>query len=117
MAAAESLEPEAIFPLEKTVDPLAKNAGAKVLRNAEANRVALAGSNVPIKSMTSEKSAQHQEPIANKSKSWEQMPRRDALADNGEDSPGSLPRVPLPAQRHGSQGKVLSKDEAAIQKR
>ena len=61
MAAAESLEPEAIFPLEKTVDPLAKNAGAKVLRNAEANRVALAGSNVPIKSMTSEKSAQHQE--------------------------------------------------------
>lgn len=45
MAAAESPEPEAIFPLEKTVDPLAQNAGAKVLRNAEANRVALAGSN------------------------------------------------------------------------
>lgn len=45
MAAAESHEPEAIFPLEKTVDPLAKNVAAKVLRNAEANRVALAGSN------------------------------------------------------------------------
>ena len=117
MAAAESLEPEAIFPLEKTVDPLAKNAGAKVLRNAEANRVALAGSNVPIKSMTSEKSAQHQEPIANKSKSWEQMPRRDALADNGEDSPWVVAKGAVaPHNAMVAKEKYYQKDEAAIQK-
>lgn len=117
MAAAESLEPEAIFPLEKTVDPLAQNAGAKVLRNAEANRVALAGSNVPIKSMTSEKSAQHQEPIANKSKSWEQMPRRDALADNGEDSPWVVAKGAVaPHNAMVAKEKYYQKDEAAIQK-
>lgn len=117
MAAAESLEPEAIFPLEKTVDPLAQNAGAKVLRNAEANRVALAGSNVPIKSMTSEKSAQHQEPIANKSKSWEQMPRRDALADNGEDSPWVVAKGAVaPHNAMVAKEKYYKKDEAAIQK-
>lgn len=117
MAAAESSEPEAIFPLEKTVDPLAKNAGAKVLRNAEANRVALAGSNVPIKSMTSEKSAQHQEPIANKSKSWEQMPRRDALADNGEDSPWVVAKGAVaPHNAMVAKEKYYQKDEAAIQK-
>ena len=117
MAAAESHEPEAIFPLEKTVDPLAKNAGAKVLRNAEANRVALAGSNVPIKSMTSEKSAQHQEPIANKSKSWEQMPRRDALADNGEDSPWVVAKGAVaPHNAMVAKEKYYQKDEAAIQK-
>lgn len=117
MAAAESLEPEAIFPLEKTVDSLAKNAGAKVLRNAEANRVALAGSNVPIKSMTSEKSAQHQEPIANKSKSWEQMPRRDALADNGEDSPWVVAKGAVaPHNAMVAKEKYYQKDEAAIQK-
>lgn len=117
MAAAESPEPEAIFPLEKTVDPLAKNAGAKVLRNAEANRVALAGSNVPIKSMTSEKSAQHQEPIANKSKSWEQMPRRDALADNGEDSPWVVAKGAVaPHNAMVAKEKYYQKDEAAIQK-
>ncbi len=117
MAAAESLEPEAIFPLEKTVDPLAKNAGAKVLRNAEANRVALAGSNVPIKSMTSEKSAQHQEPIANKSKSWEQMPRRDALADNGEDSPWVVAKGAVaPHNAMVAKEKYYQKDEAVIQK-
>lgn len=117
MAATESLEPEAIFPLEKTVDPLAKNAGAKVLRNAEANRVALAGSNVPIKSMTSEKSAQHQEPIANKSKSWEQMPRRDALADNGEDSPWVVAKGAVaPHNAMVAKEKYYQKDEAAIQK-
>lgn len=117
MAAAESLEPEAIFPLEKTVDPLAPNAGAKVLRNAEANRVALAGSNVPIKSMTSEKSAQHQEPIANKSKSWEQMPRRDALADNGEDSPWVVAKGAVaPHNAMVAKEKYYQKDEAAIQK-
>lgn len=117
MAAAESLEPEAIFPLEKTIDPLAQNAGAKVLRNAEANRVALAGSNVPIKSMTSEKSAQHQEPIANKSKSWEQMPRRDALADNGEDSPWVVAKGAVaPHNAMVAKEKYYQKDEAAIQK-
>lgn len=117
MAAAESPEPEAIFPLEKTVDPLAKNAGAKVLRNAEANRVALAGSSVPIKSMTSEKSAQHQEPIANKSKSWEQMPRRDALADNGEDSPWVVAKGAVaPHNAMVAKEKYYQKDEAAIQK-
>lgn len=117
MAAAESPEPEAIFPLEKTVDPLAPNAGAKVLRNAEANRVALAGSNVPIKSMTSEKSAQHQEPIANKSKSWEQMPRRDALADNGEDSPWVVAKGAVaPHNAMVAKEKYYQKDEAAIQK-
>ena len=117
MAAAESPEPEAIFPLEKTVDPLAKNAGAKVLRNAEANRVALAGSNVPIKSMTSEKSAQHQEPIANKSKSWEQMPRRDALADNGEDSPWVVAKGAVaPHNAMVAKEKYYQKDEASIQK-
>lgn len=117
MAAAESLEPEAIFPLEKTVDPLAKNAGAKVLRNAEANRVALAGSSVPIKSMTSEKSAQHQEPIANKSKSWEQMPRRDALANNGEDSPWVVAKGAVaPHNAMVAKEKYYQKDEAAIQK-
>lgn len=117
MAAAESPEPEAIFPLEKTVDPLAQNAGAKVLRNAEANRVALAGSNVPIKSMTSEKSAQHQEPIANKSKSWEQMPRRDALADNGEDSPWVVAKGAVaPYNAMVAKEKYYQKDEAAIQK-
>lgn len=117
MAAAESSEPEAIFPLEKTVDPLAQNAGAKVLRNAEANRVALAGSNVPIKSMTSEKSAQHQEPIANKSKSWEQMPRRDALADNGEDSPWVVAKGAVaPHNAMVAKEKYYQKDEAAIQK-
>lgn len=117
MAAAETPEPEAIFPLEKTVDPLAKNAGAKVLRNAEANRVALAGSNVPIKSMTSEKSAQHQEPIANKSKSWEQMPRRDALADNGEDSPWVVAKGAVaPHNAMVAKEKYYQKDEAAIQK-
>lgn len=117
MAAAESPEPEAIFPLEKTVDPLAKNAGAKVLRNAEANRVALAGSNVPIKSMTSEKSAQHQEPIANKSKSWEQMPRRDALADNGEDSPWVVAKGAVaPHNAMVAKEKYYQKDEAVIQK-
>ncbi len=117
MAAAESPELEAIFPLEKTVDPLAKNAGAKVLRNAEANRVALAGSNVPIKSMTSEKSAQHQEPIANKSKSWEQMPRRDALADNGEDSPWVVAKGAVaPHNAMVAKEKYYQKDEAAIQK-
>ena len=117
MAAAESPEPEAIFPLEKTVDPLAQNAGAKVLRNAEANRVALAGSNVPIKSMTSEKSAQHQEPIANKSKSWEQMPRRDALADNGEDSPWVVAKGAVaPHNAMVAKEKYYQKDEAAIQK-
>ena len=117
MAAAESPEPEAIFPLEKTVDPLAQNAGAKVLRNAEANRVALAGSNVPIKSMTSEKSAQHQEPIANKSKSWEQMPRRDALADNGEDSPWVVAKGAVaPHNAKVAKEKYYQKDEAAIQK-
>lgn len=117
MAAAESPEPEAIFPLEKTVDPLAQNAGAKVLRNAEANRVALAGSNVPIKSMTSEKSAQHQEPIANKSKSWEQMPRHDALADNGEDSPWVVAKGAVaPHNAMVAKEKYYQKDEAAIQK-
>lgn len=117
MAAAESLEPEAIFPLEKTVDPLAQNAGAKVLRNAEANRVALAGSSVPIKSMTSEKSAQHQEPIANKSKSWEQMPRRDALTDNGEDSPWVVAKGAVaPHNAMVAKEKYYQKDEAAIQK-
>lgn len=117
MAAAESPEPEAIFPLEKTVDPLAQNAGAKVLRNAEANRVALAGSNVPIKSMTSEKSAQHQEPIVNKSKSWEQMPRRDALADNGEDSPWVVAKGAVaPHNAMVAKEKYYQKDEAAIQK-
>ena len=117
MAAAESPEPEAIFPLEKTVDPLAQNAGAKVLRNAEANRVALAGSNVPIKSMTSEKSVQHQEPIANKSKSWEQMPRRDALADNGEDSPWVVAKGAVaPHNAMVAKEKYYQKDEAAIQK-
>lgn len=117
MAAAESPEPEAIFPLEKTVDPLAKNAGAKVLRNAEANRVALAGSSVPIKSMTSEKSAQHQEPIANKSKSWEQMPRRDALADNSEDSPWVVAKGAVaPHNAMVAKEKYYQKDEAAIQK-
>lgn len=117
MAAAESPEPEAIFPLEKTVDPLAQNAGAKVLRNAEANRVALAGSNVPIKSMTSEKSAQHQEPIANKSKSWEQMPRRDALADNGEDSPWVVAKGAVaPHNAMVAKEKYYQKDEAVIQK-
>lgn len=117
MAAAESLEPEAIFPVEKTVDPLAKNAGAKVLRNAEANRVALAGSSVPIKSMTSEKSAQHQEPIANKSKSWEQMPRRDALTDNGEDSPWVVAKGAVaPHNAMVAKEKYYQKDEAAIQK-
>ncbi len=117
MAAAESPEPEAIFPLEKTVDPLAKNVAAKVLRNAEANRVALAGSNVPIKSMTSEKSAQHQEPIANKSKSWEQMPRRDALADNGEDSPWVVAKGAVaPHNAMVAKEKYYQKDEAAIQK-
>lgn len=117
MAAAESPEPEAIFPLEKTVDPLAKNAGAKVLRNAEANRVALAGSNVPIKSMTREKSAQHQEPIANKSKSWEQMPRRDALTDNGEDSPWVVAKGAVaPHNAMVAKEKYYQKDEAAIQK-
>ena len=117
MAAAESHEPEAIFPLEKTVDPLAKNVAAKVLRNAEANRVALAGSNVPIKSMTSEKSAQHQEPIANKSKSWEQMPRRDALADNGEDSPWVVAKGAVaPHNAMVAKEKYYQKDEAAIQK-
>lgn len=117
MAAAESPEPEAIFPLEKTVDPLAQNAGAKVLRNAEANRVALAGSNVPIKSMTSEKSAQHQEPIANKSKSWEQMPRRDALADNGEDSLWVVAKGAVaPHNAMVAKEKYYQKDEAAIQK-
>lgn len=117
MAAAESPEPEAIFPLEKTVDPLAKNAGAKVLHNAEANRVALAGSNVPIKSMTSERSAQHQEPIANKSKSWEQMPRRDALADNGEDSPWVVAKGAVaPHNAMVAKEKYYQKDEAAIQK-
>lgn len=117
MAAAESPEPEAIFPLEKTVDPLAKNVAAKVLRNAEANRVALAGSSVPIKSMTSEKSAQHQEPIANKSKSWEQMPRRDALADNGEDSPWVVAKGAVaPHNAMVAKEKYYQKDEAAIQK-
>lgn len=117
MAAAESPEPEAIFPLEKTVDPLAKNAGAKVLRNAEANRVALAGSSVPIKSMTSEKSAQHQEPIANKSKSWEQMPRRDALTDNGEDSPWVVAKGAVaPHNAMVAKEKYYQKDEAVIQK-
>ncbi len=117
MAAAESPEPEAIFPLEKTVDPLAKNVAAKVLRNAEANRVALAGSNVSIKSMTSEKSAQHQEPIANKSKSWEQMPRRDALADNGEDSPWVVAKGAVaPHNAMVAKEKYYQKDEAAIQK-
>lgn len=117
MAAAESPEPEAIFPLEKTVDPLAKNAGAKVLRNAEANRVALAGSNVPIKSMTREKSAQHQEPIANKSKSWEQMPRRDALTDNGKDSPWVVAKGAVaPHNAMVAKEKYYQKDEAAIQK-
>lgn len=117
MAAAESPEPEAIFPLEKTVDPLVKNVAAKVLRNAEANRVALAGSNVPIKSMTSEKSAQHQEPIANKSKSWEQMPRRDALADNGEDSPWVVAKGAVaPHNAMVAKEKYYQKDEAAIQK-
>lgn len=117
MAAAESPEPEAIFPLEKTVDPLAKNVAAKVLRNAEANRVALAGSNVPIKSMTSEKSAQHQEPIANKSKSWEQMPRRDALADNGEDSPWVVAKGAVaPHNAMVAKEKYYQKDEAVIQK-
>lgn len=117
MAAAESPEPEAIFPLEKTVDPLAKNVAAKVLRNAEANRVALAGSNVPIKSMTSEKSAQHQEPITNKSKSWEQMPRRDALADNGEDSPWVVAKGAVaPHNAMVAKEKYYQKDEAAIQK-
>lgn len=117
MAAAESPEPEAIFPLEKTVDPLAKNAGAKVLRNAEANRVALAESSVPIKSMTSEKSAQHQEPIANKSKSWEQMPRRDALTDNGEDSPWVVAKGAVaPHNAMVAKEKYYQKDEAAIQK-
>jgi hypothetical protein len=117
MAAAESHEPEAIFPLEKTVDPLAKNVAAKVLRNAEANRVALAGSNVPIKSMTSEKSAQHQEPIANKSKSWEQMPRRDALADNGEDSPWVVAKGAVaPHNAMVAKEKYYQKDEAVIQK-
>lgn len=117
IAAAESPEPEAIFPLEKTVDPLVKNVAAKVLRNAEANRVALAGSNVPIKSMTSEKSAQHQEPIANKSKSWEQMPRRDALADNGEDSPWVVAKGAVaPHNAMVAKEKYYQKDEAAIQK-
>lgn len=117
MAAAESHEPEAIFPLEKTVDPLTKNVAAKVLRNAEANRVALAGSNVPIKSMTSEKSAQHQEPIANKSKSWEQMPRRDALADNGEDSPWVVAKGAVaPHNAMVAKEKYYQKDEAVIQK-
>lgn len=117
MAAAESPEPEAIFPLEKTVDPLVKNVAAKVLRNAEANRVALAGSNVPIKSMTSEKSAQHQEPIANKSKSWERMPRRDALADNGEDSPWVVAKGAVaPHNAMVAKEKYYQKDEAAIQK-
>lgn len=117
MAAAESHEPEAIFPLEKTVDPLAKNVAAKVLRNAEANRVALAESNVPIKSMTSEKSAQHQEPIANKSKSWEQMPRRDALADNGEDSPWVVAKGAVaPHNAMVAKEKYYQKDEAVIQK-
>lgn len=117
MAAAESPEPEAIFPLEKTVDPLVKNVAAKVLRNAEANRVALAGSNVPIKSMTSEKSAQHQEPIANKSKSWEQMPRRDALADNDEDSPWVVAKGAVaPHNAMVAKEKYYQKDEAAIQK-
>lgn len=117
MAAAESHEPEAIFPLEKTVDPLDKNVAAKVLRNAEANRVALAGSNVPIKSMTSEKSAQHQEPIANKSKSWEQMPRRDALADNGEDSPWVVAKGAVaPHNAMVAKEKYYQKDEAVIQK-
>lgn len=117
MAAAESPEPEAIFPLEKTVDPLVKNVAAKVLRNAEANRVALAGSNVPIKSMTSEKSAQHQEPIANKSKSWEQMPRRDALADNGEDSPWVVAKGAVaPHNAMVAKEKYYQEDEAAIQK-
>lgn len=117
MATAESHEPEAIFPLEKTVDPLAKNVAAKVLRNAEANRVALAGSNVPIKSMTSEKSAQHQEPIANKSKSWEQMPRRDALADNGEDSPWVVAKGAVaPHNAMVAKEKYYQKDEAVIQK-
>lgn len=117
MAAAESHEPEAIFPLEKTVDPLAKNVAAKVLRNAEANRVALAGSNVPIKRMTSEKSAQHQEPIANKSKSWEQMPRRDALADNGEDSPWVVAKGAVaPHNAMVAKEKYYQKDEAVIQK-
>lgn len=117
MAAAESHEPEAIFPLEKTVDPLAKNVAAKVLRNAEANRVALAESNVPIKSMTSEKSAQHQEPIANKSKSWEQMPRRDALADNGEDSPWVVAKGAVaPHNAMVAKEKYYQNDEAVIQK-
>ena len=117
MAAAESPEPEAIFPLEKTVDPLAKNVAAKVLRNAEANRVALAGSNVPIKSMTSEKSAQHQEPITNKSKSWEQMPRRDALVDNDEDSPWVVAKGAVaPHNAMVAKEKYYQKDEAAIQK-
>lgn len=117
MAAAESPEPEAIFPLEKTIDPLAKNAGAKVLHNAEANRVALAESNVPIKSMTSEKSAQHQEPIANKSKSWEQMPRRNALADNSEDSPWVVAKGAVaPHNAMVAKEKYYQKDEAAIQK-
>lgn len=117
MAAAESPEPEAIFPLEKTVDPLAKNAGAKVLRNAEANRVALAESSVPIKSMTSEKSAQHQEPIANKSKSWEQMPRRNALADSSEDSPWVVAKGAVaPHNAMVAKEKYYQKDEAAIQK-
>lgn len=117
MATAESPEPEAIFPLEKTVDPLAKNAAAKVLRNAEANRVALAGSSIPIKSMTSEKSAQHQEPIANKSKSWEQMPRRDALTDNGEDSPWVVAKGAVaPHNAMVAKEKYYQKDEAAIQK-
>lgn len=117
MAAAESPEPEAIFPLEKTIDPLAQNASAKVLRNAEVNRVALAGSNVPIKSMTSEKSAQHQEPIANKSKSWEQMPRRNALADSSEDSPWVVAKGAVaPHNAMVAKEKYYQKDEAAIQK-
>lgn len=117
MATAESPEPEAIFPLEKTIDPLAENGSAKVLRNAEANRVALAGSNVPIKSMTSEKSAQHQEPIANKSKSWEQMPRRDALTGSSEDSPWVVAKGAVaPHNAMVAKEKYYQKDEAAIQK-
>lgn len=117
MATAESPEPEAIFPLEKTIDPLAENGSAKVLRNAEANRVALAGSNVPIKSMTSEKSAQHQEPIANKSKSWEQMPRRNALTGSSEDSPWVVAKGAVaPHNAMVAKEKYYQKDEAAIQK-
>lgn len=117
MATAESPEPEAIFPLEKTIDPLAEKSSAKVLRNAEANRVALAGSNVPIKSMISEKSAQHQEPIANKSKSWEQMPRRDALTGSSEDSPWVVAKGAVaPHNAMVAKEKYYQKDEAAIQK-